>query len=83
MEELGEEKAQLLAQELAEQELALSSLVAEGVEWSVSEEEEEEEIAEGWSPSEEEEEEEEEYEEESVDDEEREPEPEFAPGDTK
>ena len=84
MEELGEEKAQLLAQELAEQELALSSLVEEGVEWSVSEEEEEEEeIAEGWSPSEEEEEEEEEYEEESVDDEEREPEPEFAPGDTK
>jgi len=84
MEELGEEKARLLAQELAEQELALSSLVEEGVEWSVSEEEEEEEeIAEGWSPSEEEEEEDEEYEEESVDDEEREPEPEFAPGDTK
>ena len=77
-------KVRVLTQDLADQELALSSLVEEGVEWSVSEEEEEEEeIAEGWSPSEEEEEEEEEYEEESVDDEEREPEPEFAPGDTK
>jgi hypothetical protein len=83
LEELGEEKVRVLTQDLADQELALSSLVEEGVEWSVSEEEEEEEIAVGWSPSEEDEEEEEEYEEESVDDEEREPEPEFAPGDTK
>ena len=85
LEELGEEKVRLLTQDLADQELALSSLVEEGVEWSVSEEEEEEEeeYAEGWSPSEEEEEEDEEYEEESVDDEEREPEPEFAPGDAK
>ena len=83
LEELGEEKSRLLTQELAEQELALSSLVEEGVEWSVSEEEEEEEeYAEGWSPSEEEE-KEEEYEEESVDDEEREPDLEFAPGGTK
>ena len=83
LEELGEEKSRLLIQELAEQELALSSLVEEGVEWSVSEEEEEEEeYAEGWSPSEEEE-KEEEYEEESVDDEEREPDLEFAPGGTK
>ena len=81
LEELGEEKSRLLIQELAEQELALSSLVEEGVEWSVSEEEEEEEYAEGWSPSEEEE--KEEYEEESVDDEEREPDLEFAPGGTK
>ena len=73
----------LLTQDLADQELALSSLVEEGVEWSVSEEEEEEEeeYAEGWSPSEEEE--KEEYEEESVDDEEREPDLEFAPGGTK
>jgi hypothetical protein len=39
LEELGEEKARLLIQELAEQELARSSLVEEGVEWSVSEEE--------------------------------------------
>jgi hypothetical protein len=83
LEELGEEKARLLIQELAEQELARSSLVEEGVEWSVSEEEEEEEgdYADGWSVSEEEE--EEEYEEESVDDEELEPEPEFDPGCTK
>ena len=79
LEELGEEKVRLLTQDLADQELAMSSLVEEGVEWSVSEEEEEEEYAEGWSPSEEEE-KEEEYEEESVDDEEREPEPEFAAG---
>ena len=42
LEELGEEKSRLLIQELAEQELALSSLVEEGVEWSVSEEDEEE-----------------------------------------
>jgi hypothetical protein len=84
LEELGEEKVRVLTQDLADQELALSSLVEEGVEWSVSEEEEEEEeFAEGWSPSEEEEEEEEEYEEESVDDEELEPEPEFDPRDTK
>jgi hypothetical protein len=72
---------------VADQELALSSLVEEGVEWSVSEEEEEEEeeeeYADGWSPSKEEEDAEEEYEEESVDNEEFEPEPEFDPGDTK
>jgi hypothetical protein len=84
LEELGEEKVRLLTQDLADQEMALSSLVEEGVEWSVSEEEEEEEeYAEGWSPSEEEKEEEEEYEEQSVDDEELEPEPEFDHGDTK
>jgi hypothetical protein len=87
LEELGEEKSRLLTQELAEQELALSSLVEEGVEWSVSdeeEEEEEEEYADGCSvSSSEEEEEEEEYEEESVDDEEFELEPEFDHGDTK
>jgi hypothetical protein len=60
----------LLTQELAEQELARSSLVEEGVEWSESEEEVVEE--------------EEEYEEESVDEEEEEfePEPEFEPGGT-
>ena len=84
LEELGEEKSRLLIQELAEQELALSSLVEEGVEWSVSEEEEEEEeYAEGWSPSEEED-KEEEYEEESVDEEqgEFEPELELEPGGT-
>jgi hypothetical protein len=65
LEELGEEQVRLLTQDLADQELALSSLVEEGIEWSVSEdedeEEEEEEYAEGWSPSEEEEGEEEEY----------------------
>ena len=83
MEELGEDKARFLAQELVEQELARSSLVEEVVEWSVSEEEEEEEYADGWSVSEEEEEEEEEYEEKFVDDEELEPEPEFDPGGTK
>ena len=85
LEELGEEKARLLTQDLADQELALSSLVEEGVEWSVSEEEEEEEeYADGWSvSSSEEEEEEEEYEEESVDDEEFDPKPEVDPGDTK
>ena len=67
LEELGEEKARFLTQELAEQELARSSLVDEVVEQSVSEEEEEEEeYADGWSASEEEEEEEEEYEEKSV-----------------
>jgi hypothetical protein len=82
LEELGEEKSRLLIQELAEQELAMSFLVEEGVEWSVSEEEEEEEedYADGWSVSEEEEEEEEEYEEESVDDEELEPDLEFDHG---
>jgi hypothetical protein len=86
LEELGEEKARLLIQELVEQELARSSLVEEGVEWSVSEEEyeEEEEYANGWSVSEEEEEEEEEeYGEESIDDEELELEPEFDLGGTK
>jgi hypothetical protein len=41
LKELGEEKARLLIQELVERELARSSLVEEGVEWSVSEEEEE------------------------------------------
>ena len=81
MEELGEEKAQFLAQELVEQELARSFLVEEVVKRSVSEEEEE--YADGWSASEEEEEEEEEYEEKSVVDEEFEPEPEFDPGGTK
>jgi hypothetical protein len=49
LEELGEEKAGLLTQELAEEELALSSLTEEGVEWSVSEEEED--YADGWSVS--------------------------------
>jgi hypothetical protein len=88
LEELGEEKARHLIQELAEHELARSSLIEEGIEWSVSEEEEEEEedYANGWSVSEEEEEEEEEegeYEEESIDDEELEPEPEFDPEGTK
>ena len=62
-----------------ERELARSSLVEEGVEWSVSEEEDEEEedYANGWSVSEEEEEDEEKYEEEAVHDEELEPDPEF------
>ena len=79
LEELGEENARFLTQELADQELTRSPLVEEVVERSVSEEEEEEEeeYADGWSASEEEEEEEEEYEEKSVVDEEFEPEPEF------
>ena len=81
LEELGEEKARFLTQELVEQELARSSLVEEVVERSVSEEEEE--YADGLSASEEEEEEEEEYEEKSVVDEEFEPELEFDPGGTK
>jgi hypothetical protein len=91
LEELGEEKVRLLTHELAKQELARSSLIEEGVKWSVSEEDDEEEeeeeeaymYADGWSLSEEEEEEEQEYEEESVDDEELEPEPEFDLGGTK
>jgi hypothetical protein len=65
--------------------LAPSSLVEEGIEWSVSEEEEEEDedFAEGWSVSEAEVEEEEEYEEESVDDEELDPDLGFDYGGTK
>jgi hypothetical protein len=41
LEERREEKVSLWTQELAEQELARSSLVEEGVEWRASEEEEE------------------------------------------
>jgi hypothetical protein len=68
LKELGEEKRHLLAQELAEHDLAQSLLVKEGVEWSGSHEE-------YVSGSEEDQ---------SVDEEEEfESEPEFDPGGTK